>query len=442
MKRALLILTATEPAVFSERAATEGGHRTLPHPTGSALLGWAASAGRYKDLLGKAFDIFHSGRVRFSNALPLTLDPPQTSGTGNWSSANVPAYPMPQLLMEPKHLRGGSKGGKLVADVVRVGRTKSSNEPNQQQYEPLSKSLFVTAGGDIIEPGLGSRLRTATHEGRAAEGQLFGYMHIEPHSRPSKHRVPPPGPMRYAATIEAVDEDVLGTDEWEILRTAFTDRSLRIGRASGTYYGGAYDCQFFDEEGQDLWPPGGTREGATVVRVWALSDLALVDGFGSPCFVPTAEMLGLPQGGKLEESDSAISVRRYAPWNRAVARAQDRHRRSGTRDLERQVIAAGSVLSFRYDKGAPAKPGAGVVGLWGEAGLGRIWTAPPLLQSNRGDPIARDALVPAQPVLRDLPLRALPGTSAPMTEAENRLLKWLAWPAPDLPERPRTEAGQ
>src|ERR1700722_7394818 len=200
MRGALLILAATEPAVFSERGATEGGHRTLPHPTGAALLGWAANAGY--DKFGDSFTIFHSGRVRFSNALPLT-------------EHGIPAYPMPQLLMEPKHSRGGIEKSRLVPGEVRLGRPKKQDPKSPSngkareapQFEPLAKSKFVTAAGRVLEPALGGRLRTAVWEGRAAEGQLFGYQHIEPARRIERaDSEQKPEPLRFAATLEAEDD--------------------------------------------------------------------------------------------------------------------------------------------------------------------------------------------------------------------------------------------
>ena len=71
MRRMLLILTPTERAAFSARAATEGDHQTLNYIPGAALLGWAAA--RLYDDMEDPFCVFHSGAVRFSNALPLTL---------------------------------------------------------------------------------------------------------------------------------------------------------------------------------------------------------------------------------------------------------------------------------------------------------------------------------------------------------------------------------
>lgn len=350
--RARLVLKPGERAIFTERAATEGAHNSLACPPGSTLLGWAATCGPY-DKFKDTFAIFHSGRVRFSNALPL-LD-------------GTPAYPMPHILVEPKHEGGGSAGGRLVPNKLRVWHP----DIGDVQYDAVDNKgrKYVTKHGRVVEPRFGGRLRTATQQGRAATGQLFGYTHIEPGDS-------------FTATIEA--DDAIDADDWRRLLDAFRDRTLFLGRGAGAYYGGAYYCEVVENEKDDLWPIGQVpnrlrldgRDPTPFVRVWALSDLALLDENGAPCFAPTAAMLGLPAGGHLDPKQSPLGTRRYAPWNAHL----------GRRDVERQVIAAGSVLTFTYKNAVTATAVPGTVGLWQEAGLGRIWVAPEMLQVARGEP--------------------------------------------------------
>ena len=385
MNRAVLILTAHEAAVFSKRAATEGEHQTLAHPTGAALLGWAA---RRYDTFGEddRYTIFHSGDVRFSNALPLTED-------------GAIAYPAPQLITQPKHAKGGVVDGALVRDQLRVGRKPPKpTQDDEAQYEAIGKALFITADARVVAAQLGSRLRTATSGGRAAAGQLFGYEHISPDQVP-----------RYAATIEA---EGLSDAAWNRLLDIFRgDGDIHLGRASNTSYGGAYNCNLhLPDDNVQVWPRGGVATGASHVRVWALSDLALVDDEGSPSFQPTAAMLGLPGEGRLDGADSAIGVRRYAPWNGKLR----------SRDLERQVIEAGSVITFSYDTPLPQCDGLGVVGVWRETGLGRIWVAPPLLEGEPGDPPG-----PNEKPFSVGPARKSAPNGAPATADDLALMEWL-----------------
>jgi hypothetical protein len=121
------------------------------------------------------------------------------------------------------------------------------------------------------------------------------------------------------------------------------------------------------------------------VRVWLLSDLAVVDDWGSPCLSPAPEYLGLPEGGELVGTQSVAETRRYAPWNGAL----------NVRDVERQVIAAGSVLSYRYRKPIPAdRRMPRTAGLFQEQGLGRLWVDPALLRGHKPTRAAEAEAVP------------------------------------------------
>lgn len=346
MKRLVLQLTATERAVFSRRAATEGEHQTLPCPTGAALLGWAANRGRYTRFQDP-YTVFHSGKTRFSNALPL-------------SESGLVAWPVPQILMEAKHGGHSSKGRMLDAATLTIGRDNDNPADGRiVQREPL-KGFFISRTGEVVKATVGGRLRTAIRRGRAADGQLFGYQHIEPG-----------GTSRYVATIEADD---LSDRDWHLLCAAFDSQVLRLGRAAGTSYGGGYHCKILDADADAVWPCGRILAGATTVRIWVLSDLALTDALGAPCFAPDTSSLGLPPGA-IAGGESAIGVRRYAPWNRTLR----------ARDIERQVIEAGSVLTFTFDAPVAATiDHCGRAGQWQEAGLGRIWVAPPMLAAAAG----------------------------------------------------------
>jgi hypothetical protein len=277
-----------------------------------------------------------------------------------------------------------------VSQGLRVGRLPGTHD----QCEPVRKVGFVARDGEVITPSLGSRLRTATKDGRAADGKLFGYQHLAPD-----------GACRYAASVEAA------APVWKALRDRFEGQTLYLGRGANTAYGGAYACEWIEKDAEEkcarLWPRGEVAAGVRNVRVWALSDLALEDEQGGACFAPAPELLGLPKGGRLNGGDSAIGVRRYAAWNYHLE----------SRDLERQVIAAGSVLSFHYPEGVPHSAPGSTVGLWQESGLGRIWVAPPLLAGDPGKP----------PHLTDtVPLASrLTAPGAPPRPANHELVAWL-----------------
>ena len=348
--RVHLLLTQTRPAVFSRSAATEGAHATLDAPTGGALLGWAAATSGYDNFFDP-FQVFHSGAVRFGNATPLGPD-------------HTVCVPMPKLFMAPKHDAGGSEAHGRVGDEVRIGRpvagpqtTAAGRQPEAGvQYEHAPAAPFVTPTGCVVRPARGQRLRTATRQGRAAEGRLFGYEHLSGEDRPA-----------FVATLER--DAGVSDEDWLRLLKAFEGRTARLGRARGTSYGGEYLCRVDSVLGDPDSVPRNTKG---LLRVLALSDLALVDEFGVPSAEPEHKMLGLPPA-RFIGGDSVMSLRRHAPWNGKLR----------ARDMERQTIEAGSVLSFELEEPlAEVLPAKAAVGLWREAGFGRIWISPPFLRGS------------------------------------------------------------
>ena len=346
-----VLLTQTRPAVFSRSAATEGAHATLDAPTGGSLLGWAAAAGGY-DNFDDPFQIFHSGAVRFGNAAPL-------------GPARTVCIPTPKLFMAPKHDADGGEANGRVSPKVRIGRPAVGAHPGATiQYEHAPAAPFITPTGCVVRPARGQRLRTATKQGRAAEGRLFGYEHLSGEGRPV-----------FVATLER--DNAVSDADWKRLLEAFEGRTARLGRARGTSYGGEYLCCLESALSGPAPIPKGTKGR---LRVLALSDLALVDEFGVPSAVPDHKMLGLPPASFVG-GDSAMSLRRHAPWNGKLR----------ARDMERQTIEVGSVLSFELEEPiTEALPARAAVGLWREAGFGQIWIAPPFLQGERAPSFDED----------------------------------------------------
>ena len=381
--RVRVLLMQTRPAVFSRNAATEGAHATLDAPTGGALLGWAAAAGGYGNFK-EPFKVFHSGAVRFGNAMPFGPD-------------GTICVPTPKLFMAPKHDAGGGETDCKVGKGVRIGRPRTSGQSGATiQYEHAPGAPFITPTGHVVRPARGQRLRTATRQGRAAEGMLFGYEHLSGQDRPV-----------FAATIER--DDTVCDADWECLLAAFAGRTARLGRARGTSYGGEYLCRIEGASEDRERIPAGTKGR---LRVLALSDLALADEFGVPCAEPGHKVLGLPPA-RFEGGDSAMSLRRHAPWNGKLQ----------TRDMDRQTIEAGSVLSF--DLVEPLQedlPARAAVGLWREAGFGQIWISPPFLQGSKKPSFISIADVSAEDDIKTLDGGS---ESAPAdADDDSELAKW------------------
>lgn len=340
-KKIVLVLRQARPAIFNERAATEAAHRTLPAPTGASLLGWCAARGPYADF-AKPYQMFHSGAVKFGNAVPVQAD-------------GTLAVAFPRNLFAPKGIKSDDDG-KLRTAIIKVGPPVSDGS-DEIQYEPLKHPFFAN---DMtrVSPAKGQRLRTATTNGRAAKGQLFGYQHLSTD-----------GQLLFAATIER-DDTVCQTD-WERLIGVFSSQILSIGRSKSTGYGGGFACTVQLPDDLNAFP---TAPVSKRIRVLALSDIALVDGLGCATCHPVAEMFGLPKSLIFCLRDSVISQRRFSPWNAAL----------GSRDLERQVIEAGSVISFddQQQSSQSFDFGRKCVGAWRETGFGQVWINPDFLADD------------------------------------------------------------
>ncbi len=340
MKRQALRIDLLEDCIFSARAATEGGHQSLDRIPGAALLGVAANQ-FYSDLNRRdAYTLFHSGKLRFSDAMP-------------WDGGLL-GWPVPLCWHYEK--LGGYKEieqniTRLKADRL-VNRLHDSDE-QQKQIKQL-RGGYVHADGRYSQPARELRLKTAIapETGRAAEAQLFGYDALL-------------RGQRFMAFIEADDD--MDQEQFDQIVDALTGERF-LGRSRSAEYG---RCRITKV---DQAPPV-FGESNGVIILWLLSDLALADAFGQPKTEPAPEDFAL-EGCQIDWSRTFLRTRRYSPWNSA---------RRGY-DSERLVIEAGSVITLSgkpdhadalqrlHEKGA---------GLYREAGLGRIWVNPPLLATAR-----------------------------------------------------------
>lgn len=329
-----LDITLREDAVFSERAATVGGHRGLDYIPGSALLG--AAAGRLYGQLSadEAWLLFHSGKVRFGNGLPL--------------HGKLPTYPVPLAWHKPKGSKSTDAEKRLQADEVK-NFCRVDPASLATQHEQL-RHTYLATDGTLHEVEKRHEMRTALSQGqrRAEEGQLFGYVAI-------------PAGNRFRARLEA-DPDVPEHLLQKLLDVLTA--GIFLGRSRAAEYG------------RSTVTPGRLQplEHGKVedrLTLWLLSDLAALTDQGQPTTQPLPQWLGLPAGRLVPES-SFIMTRRYSPWNAY---------RKGY-DIERIVITQGSVLTYALDTpftDAHLRQLHQGLGLYREAGLGQVWANPPLL---------------------------------------------------------------
>jgi hypothetical protein len=327
MESLWLDLELVDDAAITQTSATVGGHQSLGYLPGAVLLGAAAGSYPAADP-AQAFRWFHSGEVRFGPGLPLGAD-------------GAAAVPIPFSL----HRR---KGGD---DSTLVNLARAEREPGVQYQQ--ERRGFLDGALRRVVPAFRSSMRTAVGEGgRAREGFLYGITAI---ARGTRFRA-------------RVDADAAA--DLDHVRAALVGQVIRIGRSRSAEFGRARVGEAAAAE-PPAWSPGPPGQ-ATFL---CLSDLALRDReTGQPALEPDPAALGLP-GWRWSAERSFLRFRTYSPFNSYRARP----------DLERQVIAAGSVLVFERAGQRPdvdrvraaIEPG---VGQYRAEGLGQVAFEPAVLR--------------------------------------------------------------
>ena len=337
MHQAQLQLELLDNVVQSKRSATVGEHESLDVIAGSALLGWAASQ-LYTRLGSEAFTVFHSGKVRFGDGLPAT----------EYGEA---ALPMPLCWHEDKVDGAAYKNGVIDTDKI---YNWFYQIPDWVRQPRQIRNGFITQSGKILLSSKSHSPHIAIIQEPGIDNKLFGYESLG-------------STQRYIATITA-DDDI--SELFEQVVAEFRSTVIRIGRSKSTEYGRV--------KAEILGTTSETKIPEEIIdqkelTLWLRSDMAIRDSHGSPVLLPTdPTWLGLPKG---TISNAFIRYRSYAPYNAY---------RQG-RDVEQQVLLAGSVIKFEFDEPLTkchAEILAGGLGTHREAGLGAVVVNPKLLEGT------------------------------------------------------------
>jgi hypothetical protein len=362
------LVTLAQDVILSRNAATAGQHQSLDYLPGAVFLGIAASRGYQSLAADDAWTLFHSGKVRFVDALPW-----QAAQLGRPMPLSLHAYKGTQetLLDRPNQLDASMLFDPASADI----------DPARQPKQ-LRKG-YLTDSGLRVLPNLTERMKTAIDHasGRAAMGQLFGYQALC-------------AGQQFLFTLQA-DDDAQGV--FELAKDWLTGKA-QIGRSRSAQYGGV---EISPSANVNLQPSSTSNEHQ--LTLWLLTDLALLDQQGQPCLHPSAAVLNLPPTSQWCSDKSYLRTRRYSAYN-AKRRCFD---------PEREVISRGSVL--RYELTQPLAHAELValqqLGLYQESGLGQIAVNPQLLVTD-------------QPVFK--PMSAVPATAiSPLAAPTSPLIALL-----------------
>lgn len=334
------LIRLVDDVIISQRAASTSGHIGLNHLPGSTFLGAVAQQLYAKLPLDEQLTIFHSGKVRFATALPVTTD-------------GKPSYPVPICW----HYQKDEK-----KDERSITNHQHYRHPDGQPVQ-YRDEFFIFDKKHFFKPESQYRLRTAIDPktGRTVDGALFGYAAL------------PKGAL-FWGKLEADDGCISQQRFDQIVDTL--KQGVRLGSSRSAEYG-RVAIELLDKTKADkLALP--IPQPAQTVMLWLLADAALQDEYGQTTLQPSATAVDLPTHFSLDFSKTYVRTTRYAPYNG--------HRQR--RELERNVLLAGSVLHFSSDT-APAsaddllKIQTQGIGLYRQNGLGWVWVNPNCLAKTK-----------------------------------------------------------
>lgn len=350
MRRFQLDITLREELVMSARSATVGGNHSLNYIPGAALLGAAAAQLYHRSGQEQAFRLFHSGYVRFGNALPVLPEGER-------------GKPMPFAWH-------AEKGAVIYQTDHRecLDATKINNYCLEQQDPALKRvqlrSGFVTDSGYLLTPETRFRMKTAIDpdKARAATAQLFGYESLQSGQC-----------FRAYLDVDRGVDDVLSDALLDELISALSG-VLQMGRSRSAQYG-EVECEVTEVTAPAT--PATFEQNELVI--WLQSDMALLSETGHPVLLPETTHFGLPEGERID-SKTFIRTRSYSPYNS----------KRRCYDSAREVLEQGSVITFVFKESLSAaalEPLQNGVGAYREHGLGQVSLNDPLLMVAPPSPV-------------------------------------------------------
>jgi len=338
MKRIEFDCLLESDVVLHASSNTEGKIELLDYIPGSNFLGIVAKD--YANFGNDAFDIFHGGKVRFSDAQPVI--------------EGKRSFRIPLCWFQPK----GSSLDK-VYNLLHIKEDERKSLVGKNIQLKQMRSGFVTE--DNYYAKLSHRYRQKSKynpdKRRSEDGAMFGYSAL-----PSKML------MRFSVEF---DDDI--SDELIEKIVKQLEGTKRLGKSRSAEYGLVKISQCKEET-----KVSELKDFGTDMVLYAVSRVALIDESGTSVLKPTISLLGLPQSARIDWEETQIRTSRYSPYNMA--------RR--TRDYERFIIEKGSVIVIKdlpndFDVKAYKSRIARGVGAFLSEGFGQILVNPAfLLQKN------------------------------------------------------------
>lgn len=349
------------PGVFSPFSPTVGAHHCLDFIPGRILLGVAARL--YSSLGAQAWTVFHSGKVRFGDALPWDEHLQQRARPTPLSLHSVKGAATPDThqkcynLAAPAHQPDAGAQYQQKRDdylfVLEQDASPGGASSTRARHWHVTHSTFWKTA---MDPASGSRPR---------ESHLFHYDAIN-------------AGQCFAARVQFdadVDDALV-----ELILDALCGRH-HLGRSRTAEFGAAQVSRLSETPAGQPSAEALAKHlrGQQRVVIFLTSDLALADQqVGGPRLQPEPQDFGLPPAWRFATETSFVRFRSYDRYISFQA----------TFEIHREVISRGSVLVFEGDRALNEAEISAVcecqqlgAGLDRQEGLGQFEVSPAWLQA-------------------------------------------------------------
>lgn len=335
MKRYYFLCKFLTDVVINATAATEGNNTSLDYIPGSAFLGIVAKD--YKQFNEDAFNVFHNGKVRFSDGHPYQMG----------RSLKIPAS---------LHLKKGDEfkfGSEIIQHHLISDDQREQFRADGIQLKQQRSGFIEFKNNTIskVESKKDFSIKSAYDRDnrRSKDAQMFGYESLKAGSM-------------WSFYVE-LDEDCLPL--FEKIKENL-EGVKRLGRSKTAEFG-LVEIQFESEKLADTIP---VINSGSEVLIYAESSLVFTNEFGLPNLTPEAEDFGI--AGNIDWGKSKMLTRSFAPYNN----------KRKTREADRVCIDKGSVFKIKVEgKIDYAKLERGV-GLFLNEGFGKVLINPAFLLSE------------------------------------------------------------